>query len=77
MTPTPGTAPAAVICPLCHIEAPFAIGESLASGGYWRCPRCQQNWSARRLRTVATYADWCRASTAGMIARTGATGLGA
>jgi hypothetical protein len=50
---------AAVSCPLCHVVAPPAIVEALAAGGDWRCPRCDQNWSAARLATVAAYANYC------------------
>ena len=50
---------AAVSCPLCHVVAPPAIVEALAAGGDWRCPQCDQNWSAARLATVAAYADYC------------------
>jgi hypothetical protein len=46
---------ASVSCPLCHTMAPLASEEALAGGGAWRCPQCDQNWSAIRLATVAAY----------------------
>jgi hypothetical protein len=58
MTPAAG-ATMAVSCPLCHVVAPPAICEALAAGGDWRCPQCDQNWSATRLATVAAYAEYC------------------
>ena len=50
---------ATVSCPLCHAVAPPAICEALAAGADWRCPQCDQNWSAVRLATVAAYAEYC------------------
>ncbi len=49
----------AVNCPLCHTIAPPAICEALVAGGDWRCPQCDQNWSAARLATVAAYVEYC------------------
>jgi len=72
MTPTPVAG--AVVCPLCQTEAPQAIQEVLARGGHWECPRCQQNWSERRMRTVAAYTAWGRAQSAATTARSGTTG---
>lgn len=47
-------------CPLCHTtDATTTIG-ALDAGGSWRCRTCHQNWSARRLATVAAYAAWSR-----------------
>ena len=48
-----------VSCPLCHSVAPALTAEALAAGGAWRCPQCQQNWTAARLATVATYSEYC------------------
>jgi hypothetical protein len=62
-SPTPSVTPAAVTCPQCQTQAPPAIEGVLASGGDWSCPRCHQNWSARRLQTVAAYARWCEERT--------------
>jgi hypothetical protein len=46
-------------CPLCHSPGP-ALGDVAAmSDVSWRCAVCDQVWSARRLETVATYADFC------------------
>jgi transposase-like protein len=53
------TAMASVSCPLCHTVAPAMTGVALAANGEWRCPQCQQNWTANRLATVAGYADYC------------------
>jgi len=50
---------ASVSCPLCHSVAPALTAEALAAGGDWRCPQCHQNWTAARLATVATYAEYC------------------
>jgi hypothetical protein len=46
-------------CPLCRTVAPTLTADTLAAGGDWRCPRCDQKWSARRLATVAGYTDYC------------------
>ena len=48
-----------VRCPLCHSAAPALTAEALEAGGGWRCPQCQQNWTAARLATVATYSEYC------------------
>jgi transposase-like protein len=53
MTSTP-----ALSCPLCHTPAPAATGDALAAGGAWQCPSCTQTWNARRLETVAAYAQF-------------------
>ena len=46
-------------CPLCHSAAPALTAEALEAGGGWRCPQCQQNWTAARLATVASYSEYC------------------
>ena len=40
-------------CPLCHTRISRASAEFP-----WQCRRCAQQWSARRLATVAAYATW-------------------
>jgi len=47
-------------CPLCHTTDPITTIGALDAGGDWRCRKCHQNWSARRLATVAAYASWSR-----------------
>jgi ribosomal protein L37AE/L43A len=45
-----------VACPLCHTEI------SNASALFpWQCQRCGQQWSPRRVATVAAYATWVKA----------------
>jgi predicted Zn finger-like uncharacterized protein len=44
-----------VTCPLCHTADRTLTPESLAAGATWRCTRCGQTWSAKRLETVAAY----------------------
>jgi hypothetical protein len=58
MTPAPDVL-ASVSCPLCHTVAPELTGRALAAGADWRCPHCDQMWSAARLATVAAYAEYC------------------
>lgn len=48
------------ICPLCHTTDAIATMSAIDAGGSWRCGICHQNWSARRLATVAAYAAWSR-----------------
>jgi transposase-like protein len=57
MTPNVPSVPIAA-CPLCHTMSTRLSDESFASGGEWRCATCGQNWTARRLATVAAYAAW-------------------
>jgi hypothetical protein len=45
-------------CPLCHTPSEGLCDEQFAAGGDWRCQTCGQNWTARRLETVAAYAAW-------------------
>lgn len=61
MSAPPLTAPAAhgATCPLCHTADPLS-DEALVRGDDWRCERCGQLWDARRLATVASYAEWVR-----------------
>ena len=40
-------------CPQCHTTI-----SSSSAAFPWRCRRCGQRWSARRLATVAAYATW-------------------
>lgn len=46
-------------CPLCHTDHPYGTDAIPGSSG-WRCTRCGQQWSARRLATVAAYNEWAR-----------------
>jgi len=50
---------ASTVCPLCHTAGPTLGDVSEASGASWRCAVCHQVWSAKRLATVAAYADFC------------------
>lgn len=52
------TTPRHVLCPLCHTMSPTLADQALATADDWRCVRCGQQWSARRLATVAAYAAW-------------------
>ena len=58
-TPEPGTAATAAdfscICPLCHTVDAAMTASALATGGYWLCIRCGQEWDANRLATRAAY----------------------
>jgi transposase-like protein len=53
------TSIAPLSCPLCHTLAPAVTGDTLLAGGSWQCPSCTQTWNARRLETVAAYAQFC------------------
>lgn len=58
---TPAIAPAPpVACPSCHTARQGATDEVAAPGAYWLCERCGQQWTARRLATVAEYEAWDR-----------------
>lgn len=50
-----------VSCSLCHTTHPSLTRDALEAAGDWRCSRCGQRWSARRLATVAAYAAWAAA----------------
>lgn len=50
---------ASTACPLCHTARPTLGDVSETSGVCWRCAVCHQVWNARRLATVAAYADYC------------------
>src|SRR5688572_22158848 len=50
---------ASTACPLCHTPGPALGDVSETSGASWRCAVCDQVWNARRLATVAAYADYC------------------
>lgn len=43
-------------CPLCHTTNMALSNAAVAAGEGWRCARCCQQWTARRLATVAAYA---------------------
>ena len=45
-------------CPLCHTLDRTVTAEALQAGAGWRCTACGQAWSARRLETVAAYAQY-------------------
>lgn len=45
------------VCPMCDTSA-TVTQSAIAAGGDWRCVRCGQHWDARRLATVAAYAEW-------------------
>ena len=47
------------VCPMCHTSA-TVTQSAIEAGGDWRCVRCGQHWDARRLATVAAYAEWAR-----------------
>jgi predicted Zn finger-like uncharacterized protein len=47
------------VCPMCHTSA-TVTQTAIEAGGDWRCVRCGQHWDARRLATVAAYAEWAR-----------------
>jgi hypothetical protein len=47
-------------CPLCHTTDAYMTITALNAGADWRCRVCHQNWSARRLATVAAYTAWSR-----------------
>ena len=49
------------VCPMCHTSA-TVTQTAIEAGGDWRCVRCGQHWDARRLATVAAYAEWARDS---------------
>jgi hypothetical protein len=55
---TPSDTSRLATCPLCHTPHASLTHEALQAGGDWRCVRCGQQWDARRLDTVATYAAW-------------------
>ena len=45
------------VCPMCHTSA-TVTQSAIEARGEWRCVRCGQHWDARRLATVAAYAEW-------------------
>ena len=45
-------------CPLCHTDEAETTDHALTCDERWRCARCGQRWSARRIATVAAYAEW-------------------
>jgi ribosomal protein L37AE/L43A len=44
------------VCPMCHASA-TVTQSAIEACGDWRCVRCGQHWDARRLATVAAYAE--------------------
>jgi predicted Zn finger-like uncharacterized protein len=52
------------VCPMCHTSA-TVTQSAIEAGGDWRCVRCGQHWDARRLATVAAYAEWDRRDRVG------------
>ena len=52
----PARLPDPVACPLCHTEVSGASARFA-----WKCRRCGQRWTPRRLETVAAYATWLKA----------------
>jgi predicted CXXCH cytochrome family protein len=61
LTPPEHTPIAPGECPLCHNVQTSVSAEWLQAGGTWRCATCDQVWSARRLDTVAAYAQYVSA----------------
>jgi predicted Zn finger-like uncharacterized protein len=56
-SPSPDTeAVVHATCPFCHTRNMSLSNDALATGAWWRCPRCGQRWDARRLAAVAAYA---------------------
>jgi transposase len=53
--PEPGTAATSCTCPMCHTVDASMTASALATGGYWLCLRCGQEWDANRLATRAAY----------------------
>jgi len=51
-------APPVVRCPLCDTPSAATPDDARADDGYWQCVTCGQNWTDRRLATVAAYAAW-------------------
>lgn len=45
-------------CPSCHTADVTTTNDAVGKGADWRCPRCDQRWTATRLATVAAYAAW-------------------
>jgi hypothetical protein len=58
---------AGLACPLCHTVAPALTDAALSAGADWRCAVCHQMWNARRLATVAAYAEYCAARAAAIV----------
>jgi transposase len=57
-TPEPSiaaTADSSCTCPMCHTVDAAMTASALATGGYWLCIRCGQEWDANRLATRAAY----------------------
>ena len=52
------------VCPMCHTSA-TVTHSAVEAGGDWRCVRCGQHWDARRLATVAAYAEWAHRDRVG------------
>ena len=52
------------VCPMCHTSA-TVTQSTIEAGGDWRCVRCGQHWDARRLATVAAYAEWAHRDRVG------------
>ena len=51
-------------CPMCHTSA-TVTQSAIETGDDWRCVRCGQHWDARRLATVAAYAEWAHRDRVG------------
>jgi len=62
-------APLFVTCPMCHTPASLTQS-AIDAGADWRCVRCGQRWTARRLSAVAAYAAWVVERAAGECAST-------
>jgi hypothetical protein len=43
---------------MCHTVDAAMTANALASGGYWLCIRCGQEWDANRLATRAAYTEY-------------------
>jgi hypothetical protein len=48
----------AAICLSCHTADATMTNDAVSRGGYWKCARCGQTWSAVRLATAAAYERW-------------------
>lgn len=50
-------------CPSCRTTDAAMTYDALGKGADWQCARCGQKWSARRMATVAAYAEWVSGQT--------------
>jgi hypothetical protein len=55
---TTATTDVSCMCPLCHTVDAAMTASALATGQYWLCIRCGQEWDANRLATSAAYTDY-------------------